>query len=159
VLEAAKAASVPVSLDLASFTVVDANPGLVKKLVREYISVLLANEDEARSYTGISDEAEALKIMAQDVECAVLKVGKRGSYVHVNGETTAIKPFGSGSAIDTTGAGDLWASGFLFGLINGKPMEECGRIASLCGYEVCQVEGAHIPAERWKHIKSAISGF
>jgi sugar/nucleoside kinase (ribokinase family) len=136
--------------------VVDANPALVKRLVREYISVLLANEDEARSYTGVSDEVESLKIMAQDVECAVLKVGKRGSYVHVNGETTVIKPFGSGSAIDTTGAGDLWASGFLYGLINGKPVKECGRIASLCGYEVCQVEGAHIPQDRWDYIKSAI---
>jgi sugar/nucleoside kinase (ribokinase family) len=156
VLEAAKAASVPVSLDLASFTVVDANPALVKRLVREYISVLLANEDEARSYTGVSDEVKALEIMAQDVECAVLKVGKRGSYVHVNGQTTVIKPFGSGTAIDTTGAGDLWASGFLFGLINGKPMEECGRIASLCGYEVCQVEGAHISQDRWDYIKAAI---
>jgi sugar/nucleoside kinase (ribokinase family) len=83
-------------------------------------------------------------------------VGKRGSYVHLNGKTTVIPPFGSGSAIDTTGAGDLWASGFLFGLINGKPMEECGRIASLCGYEVCQVEGAHIPQDRWDSIKTAI---
>jgi sugar/nucleoside kinase (ribokinase family) len=156
VLEAAKAAGVPVSLDLASFTVVDANPLLVKRLVREYISVLLANEDEARSYSGASDEAEALRIMAQDAACAVLKVGKRGSYVQVNGETTKIEPFGSGAAIDTTGAGDLWASGFLFGLINGKPIEACGRIASLCGYEVCQVEGAHISQSRWDSIKAAI---
>jgi sugar/nucleoside kinase (ribokinase family) len=157
VLEAAKAADVPVSLDLASFTVVDANPGLVKKLVRDYIAVLLANEDEARSYTGSSDEAEALQIMAQDAECVVLKVGKRGSYIHVNGETTVIQPIRSGSAVDTTGAGDLWASGFLYGLIHGKPMEECGRIGSLCGYEVCQVEGAHIPLPRWNAIKATIA--
>jgi sugar/nucleoside kinase (ribokinase family) len=156
VLEAAKAANVPVSLDLASFTVVDANPTLVRELVRDYVTVLLANEDEARSYTGTSDETEALKILAQDVECAVLKVGKRGSYVHVNGKTTEIQPYGGGTAIDTTGAGDLWASGFLFGLINGKPIEECGRIASMCGFEVCQVEGAHIPADKWTQIKASI---
>jgi sugar/nucleoside kinase (ribokinase family) len=130
VLEAAKEANIPVSLDLASFTVVDANPTLVKELVRNYVTVLLANEDEARSYTGTSDEAEALKILAKDAEC--------------------------GTAIDTTGAGDLWASGFLFGLINGKPIEECGRIASICGFEVCQVEGAHIPADKWALIKASI---
>lgn len=156
VLEAAKAANVPVSLDLASFTVIDANPGLVKELVREYVTVLLANEDEARSYTGTEDETEALKILAADAECAVLKVGKRGSYVHVNGETTTIAPYGSGTALDTTGAGDLWASGFLFGLINGKNIAECGRIASMTGYEVCQVEGAHIPADKWAEIKATI---
>ncbi len=156
VLEAAKSAGVPVSLDLASFTVVDANPTLVKELVREYVTVLLANEDEARSYTGTSDEAEALKILAQDAEYAVLKVGKRGSYIHEHGETTIVQPFGTGTAVDTTGAGDLWASGFLFGLINGKSMEECGRIASMCGYEVCQVEGAHIPETKWQGIRSTI---
>jgi sugar/nucleoside kinase (ribokinase family) len=156
VLEAAKASGVPVSLDLASFTVVEANLKLVKELVRDYVTVLLANEDEARSYTGTSDEEEALKILSNDAECAVLKVGKRGSYIHVNRETTRIQPFGTGTAIDTTGAGDLWASGFLFGLIHGKPIEECGRIASRCGYEVCQVEGAHIPAEIWQKIKSSI---
>jgi sugar/nucleoside kinase (ribokinase family) len=156
VLEAAKAAGVPVSLDLASYTVVDANPMLVKALVRDYVAVLLANEDEARSYTGTADEAEALRILSQDAECAVLKVGKRGSYVQVNGKTAAIKPYGDGKAIDTTGAGDLWASGFLFALINGKPIEECGRIASICGYEVCQVEGAHIPKEKWSQIKVSI---
>jgi sugar/nucleoside kinase (ribokinase family) len=156
VLEAAKEANIPVSLDLASFTVVDANPTLVKELVRNYVTVLLANEDEARSYTGTSDEAEALKILAKDAECVVLKVGKRGSYVYVNGKTTEIEPYGDGTAIDTTGAGDLWASGFLFGLINGKPIEECGRIASICGFEVCQVEGAHIPADKWALIKASI---
>lgn len=156
VLEAAKAANVPVSLDLASFTVVDANPTLVKELVREYVTVLLANEDEARSYTGTSDEAESLRILAEDAECAVLKVGKRGSYVSINGEVTTIKPYGTGNALDTTGAGDLWASGFLYGLINGKDIAECGRIASMCGFEVCQVEGAHIPSAKWDEIRSTL---
>ncbi len=156
VLQAAKDANVPVSLDLASFTVVDANPTLVKELVREYVTVLLANEDEARSYTGSDDDAEALKILAEDVPVAVRKVGKRGSFISINGEVTTVAPYGEGGAIDTTGAGDLWASGFLFGLINGKDTAECGRIASMCGYEVCQVEGAHIPADKWAEIKATI---
>ncbi|MDR0842754.1 MAG: adenosine kinase, partial [Acidobacteriota bacterium] len=150
VFESAAAAGVPTSLDLASFTVVEAKLDLVRELVRKHVAVLLANEDEARSYSGVSDEKEALKILAQDAECAVVKVGKRGSYVCLNGETTVIEPVGSGAAVDTTGAGDLWASGFLYGLINGRPVADCGRIASCCGYEVCQVEGAHIPEEGWR---------
>ena len=156
VLESAAAAKVPVSLDLASFTVVEANPNLIKDLVRKHVSVLLANEDEARSYTGVSNELDALKILALDAECAVVKVGKRGSYICLNDEITKIKPFGDGPALDTTGAGDLWAAGFLYGLINGKPITECGNIASLCGYEVCQVEGAQIPEGGWRRIKQSI---
>lgn len=155
-LEAAREAGVPVALDLASFTVVDANPSLVRSLVREYVDVLLANEDEARSYTGAREEGEALRILAADAECAALKVGKRGSYVCLNGETTVIPPYGDGGAVDTTGAGDLWASGFLFGLTSGLPVGECGRIASMCGYEVCRVEGAHIPDEGWTRIRAAV---
>ncbi len=155
VLEAAKSAGVPVSLDLASFTVIDANPKLVKELVKEYVTVLLANEDEAKSYTGSDDDVEALNILAQDAECAVRKVGKRGSFVSLSGVSTFIEPYGNGKALDTTGAGDLWASGFLSGLIQGKSVEQCGKIASMCGFEVCQVEGAHIPADKWIEIKAA----
>ncbi|MDR0310231.1 MAG: PfkB family carbohydrate kinase, partial [Acidobacteriota bacterium] len=137
---------------------IEARLDLVKDLARKYVSVLLANEDEARSYTGASDELEALEIMAREVDCAVVKVGKRGSYISLNNEITKIEPFGSGVALDTTGAGDLWASGFLYGLINGKPAADCGRIASLCGYEVCQVEGAHIPEDGWRRIREAAAG-
>ncbi len=155
-LEAAREAGVPVSLDLASFTVVDANPSLVRALVREYVDVLLANEDEARSYTGGREELEALGALAADAECAALKVGGRGSYVSLGGETTVILPCGECGVVDTTGAGDLWAAGFLFGLTSGLPVGECGRIASMCGYEVCRVEGAHIPDEGWGRILSVI---
>jgi len=156
IFESAEAAGVPVSFDLASFTVVEANLALTRELVQKYVSVLLANEDEARSYTGLSDEIEALKILASDAECAVVKVGKRGSYACLDNKITKIEPFGNGSALDTTGAGDLWASGFIYGLINGKPIAECGRIASLCGYEVCRIEGAHIPEEGWRKIKGTL---
>ena len=60
---------------------------------------------------------------------------------------------GTGTAVDTTGAGDLWASGFLFGLVNGYGLEKCGKLGSACGYEVCQVVGANIPEEGWQRIK------
>ena len=63
---------------------------------------------------------------------------------------------GDGNAIDTTGAGDLWASGFLFGLINGYDLEKCGQLGSACGYEVCQVVGATIPDKGWQRIKKLL---
>jgi sugar/nucleoside kinase (ribokinase family) len=60
---------------------------------------------------------------------------------------------GSGEAVDTTGAGDLWASGFLFGLVSGYSFEDSGAIASACGYEVCRVVGADIPEDGWRRIR------
>ena len=60
---------------------------------------------------------------------------------------------GDGNALDTTGAGDMWAAGFLYGRVNGYPLEKCGQLGSACGYEVCQVVGANIPDEGWARIK------
>jgi len=63
---------------------------------------------------------------------------------------------GDGNARDTTGAGDLWAAGFLYGLVNGYSLERCGHLGSACGYEVCQVVGANIPDEGWERIRKMI---
>ena len=126
---------------------------ILADIVKEYVDILLANEDEARVFTGCTDENEALKKLAIDTEIAVLKVGKRGSFISQNGKTYTFGIMGSGEALDTTGAGDLWASGFLYGLVNNLPIEKCGKLAAACGYEVCQVIGAHIPEKGWGSIK------
>ncbi len=153
VLESAKKAGALISLDLASFTVVKSSRNLLEEICRRFVDILIANEDEARAFTGFTDENEALNALSQKSDCAVLKVGSRGSYILHNGEKVSVARMGDGRAVDTTGAGDLWAAGFLFGLINGFPLEMCGTIGSACGYEVCQVVGAHIPDEGWERIK------
>jgi sugar/nucleoside kinase (ribokinase family) len=58
--------------------------------------------------------------------------------------------------VDTTGAGDLWASGFLYGLAAGYPLERCGELGSICGYEVCRVVGASVPEEGWRRIRQIV---
>jgi sugar/nucleoside kinase (ribokinase family) len=153
-LAAAREAGARISLDLASYTVVEASQGFLEEIVREYVDILIANEDEARVFTGHRDEMKALEALAARSEIAALKVGKRGSFISTGGGVTRVGIVGSGDAIDTTGAGDLWASGFLYGLVNGCSMEKCGAIAAACGYEVCQVIGASIPDEGWARIRA-----
>lgn len=156
-LKAAKDAGAIISLDLAAFTVVEAARDILGEIVKDYVDILLANEDEAKAFTGIENEEESLKKLAENVEIAVLKVGKRGSSISYKGEITKVGILGNGDAVDTTGAGDLWASGFLYGVINGLPIEKCGEIAAACGYEVVQVVGAHIPSEGWKRIRDVVN--
>ncbi len=155
-LAAAKSAGTRISLDLASFTVVEQAKPILDDIVPAYVDILIANEDEAAAYTGFKDELQALDRLAASVETAVLKVGARGSFVHAGDRVHRIPPLKSGPAVDTTGAGDLWAAGFLFGLVNGYAIETCGRLASACGFEVCQVIGADIPAEGWIRIKDIV---
>jgi sugar/nucleoside kinase (ribokinase family) len=155
-LQKAKAAGARVSLDLASFTVVEQSKNILDEIVSKYVDILIANEDEARVFTGYDDEEKAISALGKNVELAVLKLGNKGSIIFNDGKTYRIQSAGSGGIIDTTGAGDLWASGFLFGLENKLSYEKCGAIASACGYEVCRVMGASIPEEGWARIINTI---
>jgi sugar/nucleoside kinase (ribokinase family) len=155
-LDAAREAGALISLDLASFTVVEQSLELLERLVAGYVDILIANEDEARAFTGEAQEQPALRALSKKANIVVLKVGARGSHIAHGGEAFHIQPMGDGTALDTTGAGDLWAAGFLFGLVNGYELEKCGRLGSACGYEVCQVVGAHVPEEGWKRIRKLL---
>ncbi len=152
ILEAAHTADVRIALDLASFTVVQEAETFLEQIVDDYVDILVANEDEARAFTGYADETHALWALAKKSELAVLKLGERGSMIAYNGTITEVSAKEGDDVIDTTGAGDLWASGFLFGLVNGFSLEKCGELGSACGYEVCRVIGADIPEEGWKRI-------
>lgn len=156
VMAAAQDAGAMVSLDLASYTVVEQSHALLEMLVDRYVDILIANEDEARAYTGETDEETALERLAEQTDTAVLKLGARGSIIARGGEIVQVAPAGSQGVIDTTGAGDLWAAGFLYGLVHNLPLEQCGKLASACGYEVCRVVGAVIPEDSWQRIKALL---
>ena len=63
----------------------------------------------------------------------------------------------SATAVDTTGAGDLYAAGFLYGLSNELPLEKCAKLGSFLGGNVIEVIGPKMDAERWSKIKSGVS--
>jgi sugar/nucleoside kinase (ribokinase family) len=154
VLSSARRAGALISLDLASFTVVAANRQRLMRIAEEYVDILIANEDEARTFTGLADEQRAIKTLAAKAPLVILKVGPRGSYIAHDDQIIAVEPLKGPPAVDTTGAGDLWAAGFLYGLVNNLPLETCGALGSACGFEVVQVVGASIPDEGWERVKS-----
>ena len=153
-LEMAKAAGLRVSLDLASFNVVEANLDFLREIAEKYVDILFANEEEARAFTGKGPE-KALEEIAGLCDTAVVKVGKDGSLVKREGILYRIEPFKADSR-DTTGAGDLYASGFLFGLLRGYGIPECGRLGSLLAARVIEVVGAKMDAERWAQIHAKV---
>ena len=158
-LKAAKQSRAVITLDLASFEVVEASKDILDDIIKEYVDILIANEDEAEAFTGLKDEMQSLKKMAQNVDYAVLKLGRKGSLIAHKGQIIKIDPVKGANAIDTTGAGDLWAAGFLFGIAHGYSLEKSGKIASACGFEVVQVIGAQIPALGWNRIKQVMIDF
>ena len=156
-LQQARAAGAKIVLDLASFTVVEENRDLLTAVVEEYVDILIANEDEAAIFTGRRDETAAMAELAELAELAVLKQGARGSMVAAGGRVYPIEPMLADDVVDTTGAGDLWAAGFLYGLVEGMTLEQSGKLGSACGYEVCRVLGASIPDTAWQRIRCEIN--
>jgi len=154
---AAKQAGALISLDLASYTVVESAREFLESIVNDFVDILIANEDEARAFTGYGEDEQAISALSAKAEIAALKVGRRGSYIASKGRILKIEPRGAREAIDTTGAGDLWASGFLYGLVNDYSIDKCGELGSLCGYEVCRVVGTKIPPAGWGRIKRQLS--
>lgn len=150
----AKHNNVKICLDLASYNVVDQNLDFLKKLVLDYVDIVFANEEEAKSFTGKSPE-EAVKIISQMTDIAVVKIGKRGSLVMQGDKLFKIDPIKC-DCFDTTGAGDAYAAGFIYGLTKGLSLDKCGAIGSLLAGRVIEVIGAKMNESVWNKIKEDI---
>jgi sugar/nucleoside kinase (ribokinase family) len=151
----AKEHGLKVSIDMSSYNVVEQNRDYLEFLIRNYVDIVFANEDEAKSFTNTSPE-KALDIIAEMVETAVVKLGKNGSLVKHKGEYYKIEPVVA-DCIDTTGAGDLFAAGFLYGLANDLPIDKCGKIGSLLASNVIELVGAKISRERWEILRKQVA--
>jgi sugar/nucleoside kinase (ribokinase family) len=143
-----------VSLDMASFNVVEANRDFLASIIEEYVDIVFANEEEAKAFTGFSPE-KALQAISKDCLMAVVKLGDKGSIIQRKEERYTV-PSIKANCIDTTGAGDLYASGFLYGLINNYDLEKCGKIGSLLAGNVIEVIGAKMDEKRWNLIHTEI---
>ena len=156
VLKLARKNGLIISLDMASFNVVEANLDLLKRLVAEYVDIVFANEEEARSFTGGKQPEEALAEMARQCRIAVVKIGREGSLVQAGDQLVRVSAVPV-NAVDTTGAGDVYASGFLYGLANGFSLANCGKLGGMLAAEVIQVLGAKIPDESWPQILAEVA--
>ena len=153
VIHTAKECGCKVILDLASYNVVEDNHEFLNELLPN-INIIFANEEEAKALTNDSAEA-SLEYIAQHTDIAVVKIGKRGSLIK-RGEEVVKIGCNKVEVVDTTGAGDMYAAGFLYGLINGYDLERCGNIGNLLAESIIQVIGAKMDENRWEIFKKTI---
>ena len=139
-----------VSIDMASFNIVAANHDFLHEMIRKYVDIVFANEDEAFALTGKNPE-EALTEIAGMCKIAIVKIGEHGSLIQ-SGERVIHIDAISAKSIDTTGAGDIYASGFLYALSENLDLEVAGKIGSLLAGNVVEVMGAKIPEETWNKL-------
>ena len=155
VIETAKAKGLTIAIDLASYNVVEESRDFLLDLVNNYVDIVFANEKEAFALTGMEPEA-ALHYLADRCQIAVVKVGAKGAFVQRGQEVVTVPPM-EANVVDTTGAGDMWAAGFLAGWVKGENLQRCGMMGAIVAKNIIEVVGAKMDDARWKKIHTSIA--
>ncbi len=153
-VELAKQAGLIISIDMASYNVVESNDIFLHDIIENYVDIVFANEMEAEAFTK-KKPREALDDIAQICDIAVVKIGKDGSMVKSGDEYHFIEAWPA-DTIDATGAGDIYAAGFLFAHSHGLSLKDCGEVGSIVAAKVVEVVGSKIDIPRWKLAKQEI---
>lgn len=151
----ARQAGSTTAIDLASYNVVSANLDFLRDIIGSYIDIVFANEEESRAFTGKQKATDALADIAKLCDIAVVKTGKKGSLIREGSHSFAVDAI-LASAVDTTGAGDLYASGFFYGLASGQPLDICGKIGSITSGKIVEVIGAKMDEQKWQEARRMI---
>ena len=131
-----------VSLTLSDSFCVDRHRDDFRALVRDEVDLLFSNDDELRALYEVESLEEAVARVREDCELAMVTVGGDGSLVVTGDDVIAVKAEPVAHVVDTTGAGDLYAAGFLYGYTSGADLAECGRLGSVAAAEVISHVGA-----------------
>ena len=143
----AHAAGGRVCLSLSDSFCVERHRAELRDLVANHIDVLFANEDEAMALYEVGDFDAALAAARADCAVAALTRSAKGSVVAGDGAVHTIEAAPVAQVVDTTGAGDLYAAGFLLGLARGFDLARCGRLAALTAGEILGHYGARPEAD------------
>ncbi len=157
VLQTAKEAGCEVSLDLGAFEVVRSGRDRLDDLLRNYVDYVFANEDESKAFTDSDDPLVGLEPLGELCKVAVVKLGAAGVWAVEKGlEPIFVPAYKADKVVDTTGTGDYWAAGFIWGVLEGKSLADAVRAGALLGCEAVQQLGADLEDAAWERIYKAL---
>lgn len=151
-IDMAHRAGAKVCLDLASWNIVEADHDFFEYLLPK-IDIVFANEDEARAMTGCTPH-EALEALAKSCTTAIVKLGAEGAVAKDGGTQAKAAAVKVEQVVDTTGAGDFFAGGFLFRHAQSDALADCLKTGAACSAKVIQVLGTKLSDETWQSLKS-----
>ena len=153
VAQVAKERGLTVAIDLASFNVVEENRDFLRELVRDYVDIVFANEDEATAFTGEAIAINSLQAISEMCDLAVVKIGMKGALIKQGSEVVHVGIMAAAKRVDTTGAGDFYAAGFLAGMCEGLSLRQCGTLGAIAAGKVIEVVGTTLSQEAWKDMR------
>ena len=146
----ANASGRQVALSLSDPLCVERHRPEFLRLIRDGVGVLFANESEIKALYAVQSFDEALRQVGHDLKLAVLTRSEKGSVIVTEGQAIVVPPERVSKVVDATGAGDLYAAGFLYGLSHGMSLQAAGRLGSFAAAEIIRVVGAR-PEVRLSH--------
>lgn len=152
-LRMAKEKGALVSFDLANVGLIEAYRERLMAIFPDYVDVIFANEDEAYAFTQLPPK-KAASFLKNFCKVAIVKVGKEGCWV-CSKEGLFHSPGIPTQMVDSTGAGDLFASAFLYAYLKGEPLSFCAYLGNMAGSAAVERYGAELSPERWNEILSA----
>lgn len=149
-MKLAKDAGALVSFDVGSFELASKYKDRIIDLLVKYVDIVFANEDELFSLLELKPE-KGCRVLRDLCEAVVILMGVNGCWVgskehQIKCEAFPVKP------LDTTGAGDFFASGFLHGYLQGASLERCAYFGARMGEAIVQVHGGCLPVEAWSKL-------
>lgn len=149
--EIAKVNGTIISMDLSDSGLIKRNRKMIRNIVKKYVNIVFANENEAMEFSGKKNPANALCEISKFCDIAVVKLGEKGSLIKKSGKLFEILPHKVG-VVNTNGAGDMYAAGILHGLIHKKSLKKSGNIASYISALVVSSVGARLDKKYHKLI-------
>jgi sugar/nucleoside kinase (ribokinase family) len=147
-----------VSLTLSDPFMIEVFKERFEQLIDNGIDLLFCNEDEARAYTGAANRDEACRALTAAAAAVCITCGPDGAYLHQNGCTSTV-PGVAVQAIDTTGAGDMFAGGVLFGVTNGYTLEQAAQLGSYAAAQVVARYGPRLDRPLKDQIPAILAHF
>jgi sugar/nucleoside kinase (ribokinase family) len=155
-VQSAQKAGTKVAIDVADpFAVARSRAVFVRLMDAGSVDILFANAEEAQTLVGCKG-LQAAKILADKVAVVAVKDGANGAYVAMNGNVSFV-PSVPTNVVDTTGAGDMFAAGFLFGLVRGYSVEMCGRIGTLMASDNISHMGVRLSSDIATRIQALLA--
>lgn len=153
VLEIAKERKMIIAFDLADPFAVGRYRQTFYTLIKDYCDIVFANSEEARFLFDNYDAYECCRSMGKLCPIAIVKNGKKGSFISDSRKMLHIDVLGSSTPVDTTGAGDTYAAGFLYGVAKGYSTKDSGEIASYLAGEIISTLGAQFSPAKTKELQ------
>lgn len=155
----AKQNSIPVAFTLSDAFVVNLYKEGLLDFIRSHVDILFCNEVESLALTGAGDAHAAFPLLKAMADTVFLTVGKKGAVAGNNSNVTACTGVFPVTAVDTTGAGDLFAAGALYGLINNHTIKEASIIGSYCAAKVVSNMGARLPVSTLTEVEKILAEY